>query len=143
MSELFLVASLDGHGIAFDAAQISAVIDVGEVVAVPRVSPAVRGLAALRSRVVTVLDLRLLLGLPPAPANARRAVITHVDGHLYAFLVDVLEDIAPLVRQRLATGVALGERWQRAASGMVERDGEPMLVIDLATLVREAPALAA
>ncbi len=143
MSELFLIAAIDGHGVAIEAGQIDAVIDVGEIVAVPRAAPAIRGLAALRSRVATVIDTRRLLGLDATPADGRRAVTTQVDGHLYAFLVDSLEDVAAFERQPLAAGIVLRDGWCVAASGTVERDGEPLLVVDLAALVRTAPALAA
>lgn len=143
MTGLFLIASIDGHGIAIDAGQIDAVIDVGEVVAVPRSDPSIRGLAALRSRVATVIDTRRVLGLAPTPAGMCRAVTAQVDGHLYAFLVDALEDVAPFERQPLSSGVALGRQWREAGTGIVNRGGEPLLVVDLAALIRAAPALAA
>ena len=53
---LFLIARIAGQGVVFDADQVDAVVDIGEVVDVPRVEPSIRGLAALRSRVVTVVD---------------------------------------------------------------------------------------
>lgn len=143
MTQLFLIAAIDGHGIAIDAGQIDAVIDVGDIVAVPRVGSAIRGLAALRSRVVTVIDTRQLLGAAPAPDTVRRAVTTMVDGHLYAFLVDSLEDVAPFEPQPLAAGITLDNGWRDAGTGMIERDGEPLLIVDLAVLARTAPALAA
>lgn len=143
MTELFLIASIDGRGIAIEAGQIDSVIDVGEVVAVPRADTAIRGLAALRSRVATVVDTRIVLGLAPMPATARRAMTAQVDGHLYAFLVDALEDVAPFERQPLVSGVTLGQGWHDAGTGMISRDGEPLLIVDLAALVRAAPALAA
>ena len=143
MTALYLIAAVDGRGIAIDAGQIDSVIDVGEIVAVPRVGTAIRGLAALRSRVVTVIDTRQLLGGRPAPEGVRRAVTTMIDGHLYAFLVDSLEDVAPFEPQPLAAGMALGGGWRDAGTGLIERDGEPLLIVDLAALARSAPALAA
>ena len=100
-----------------------------------RASPAIRGLAALRSRVVTVIDTRLALGLPPAPEGASRAVITQADGHHYAILVDSLEDVAPFVAVSLPAELSRDSAWRGAARGIIERDGEPLLVIDLAALV--------
>ena len=143
MTELFLLAVIDGRGIAIEAGQVDSVIDIGEIVAVPRVDAAIRGLAALRSRVVTVVDTRRLLDLAPALDGCRRAVTTSVDGQLYAFLVDALEDVAPFERQPIASGIALNGAWHVAGTGTVERDGEPLLIVDLAALVRTAPALAA
>jgi purine-binding chemotaxis protein CheW len=135
LMELFLIAHIAGRGVAIPADQVASVVDIGDVVAVPLAEPSVRGLAALRSRVVTVIDTGTALGLAPTPDAARRAVITQVDGHHYAILVDSLEDVAPFERLPLSSGLALNHGWASAATGLVERDGEPLLVLDLATIL--------
>lgn len=136
MSEdLFLIAQIAGQSVAIDANQVESVVDIGTIVAVPRAQGHVRGLAALRSRVVTVIDTRAALGLEPGEGTGGRAVITPVDGHHYAMLVDALDDVAPFVPQPLAAGVPLSGMWQQAGRGLIERDGEPILTIDLAALV--------
>lgn len=134
MSHLYLIAQVAGRPVAIDSDQVESVVDIGEVIAVPRASKHVRGLAALRSKVVTVVDTQSALGLD-AGSDARRAVITHVDGHHYAMLVDALDDVAPFDLLPLAGGVALDAAWRVAGRGIVERDGEPILAIDLAALV--------
>ena len=65
MTELFLVAHIAGRGVAIPASQVDSVVDLGEIVAVPRAEGCIKGLAALRSRVVTVIDTGLALGLAP------------------------------------------------------------------------------
>ncbi|WP_066720393.1 chemotaxis protein CheW [Sphingomonas pituitosa] len=132
--QLYLIAEVAGRTVAIDSDQVESVVDIGEVTAVPRAAKAVRGLAALRSRVVTVVDTEAALGLNGCTL-ARRAVITQIDGHHYAMLVDTLEDVAPFELRPLASGIALEGSWRDAARGLVERDGEPILVVDLAALV--------
>jgi purine-binding chemotaxis protein CheW len=134
MSHLYLIAQLAGRPVAIDSNQVESVVDIGEVTAVPRSCAHVRGLAALRSRVVTVVDTQSALGMAPS-AQAKRAVITRVDGHHYAMLVDALDDVAPFDLLPMAAGVALDSVWENAGRGIVERDGEPILAIDLASLV--------
>ncbi|MEG8026726.1 chemotaxis protein CheW [Sphingomonas aerolata] len=142
--ELFLIAHIAGRGVAIPAEQVGSVVDIGDVVAVPQAEAAIRGLTALRSRVVTVIDTGTALGLAPTPETVRRAVITQVDGHDYAILVDSLEDVAPFERLPLSSGLALNHGWAAAASGLVDRDGEPMLVLDLTAVVPSSlPALVA
>jgi len=140
MTDLFLLAQIADRGVAIDGRLVDSVVDIDEVVAVPLAPASVRGLAALRSRVVTVVDTRVALGLAPS-ADARRAIVAQIDGHHYAFLVDSLQDVAPFDPQPLARGGDSG--WARAGSAVVERDGEPLLVIDLASLLPEAIADAA
>ncbi len=142
MSELFLVAHIAGRGVAIAAAQVDSVVDIGEIVAVPRAEAFVRGLAALRSRVVTVIDTGTALGLESTPDGARRAVITAVEGHHYAILVDSVEDVAPFARLPLSSGLALHRGWASAGIGIVERDGEPLLILDLTAVISDT-ALAA
>lgn len=142
MTELFLVAHIAGRGVAIPASQVDSVVDLGEIVAVPRAEGSIKGLAALRSRVVTVIDTGLALGLAPL-GRTSRAVITCVDAHHYAVLVDTLEDVASFERRPLSFGVALGAGWRAAATGLVERNDEPLLIIDPAALVPTAFAQAA
>ena len=134
MSELFLLARVAGRGVAVPTAQVSSVVDIGDVVAVPRAPAAVLGLAALRSHVVTVVDTALALG-DAAGCNGKRAVVTSVDGHEYALMVDAVEDVALFDRQPLSPGLVLEGGWARAGAGLVERDGEPLLVLDISALV--------
>lgn len=135
MEKLFLIAHVAGRAVAIDAEQVESVVDIGTIVAVPRASGHVRGLTALRSRVVTVIDTVAALGMAPRDVEPGRAVITHVDGHHYALLVDALDDVAPFELQPMAQGVALSGAWRAAARGLVQRDGEPILAIDLHELV--------
>lgn len=140
--ELFLIAHIAGRGVAIETGQVDSVVDIADVVAVPTAGRSIRGLVALRSRVVTVIDTGTALGLASTPDSARRAVITRVEGHHYAILVDSLEDVALFERQPLSPGLALDRGWAAAGVGLIERDGEPMLIVDLAALVPQ-PALAA
>lgn len=138
MSELFLVAHIAERGVAIAADHVNSVVDISDIVAVPRAEAFVRGLAALRSRVVTVIDTGTALGLAPTPDDVRRAVITIVEGHHYAILVDSVEDVAPFTRLPLSLGMALQNGWAAAGTGIVERAGEPLLILDLAAVIPAA-----
>ena len=140
MADLFLIAEIAGRPVAIASDQVESVVDIGGIVPVPRADRRVRGLAALRSRVVTVIDTRAVLGLDPDTSAASRAVITAIDGHHYAILVDALEDVTPCALQPLAGGIVLCPGWQSVGCGIVELGGEPVLAIDLRAMV---PGLAA
>ncbi|WP_033921212.1 chemotaxis protein CheW [Sphingomonas sp. 37zxx] len=135
MNNLYLIAHVAGRTIAIESASVESVVDIGPVTPVPRTAATVRGLATLRSRVVTVIDTRSALGMGGEADMARRAIVTQVDGHHYAFLVDTLDDVAPFVAQPIAGTAALEGAWALAARGLIDRDGEPVLIIDLAWLL--------
>ncbi|MBX9796357.1 chemotaxis protein CheW [Sphingomonas sp.] len=136
MSErLFLIARIAGRTIAIDSDQVESVVDIGAITPVPRASASVRGLAALRSRVVTVIDTSVCLGFPPPETPPGRAVITYGDGHHYAVLVEALEDIAVYPVAPLSGGISIEGGWARAGCGVVDRDGDPVLAIDLRAIL--------
>ena len=141
--KLFLIARIAGRSVAIDSEQVESVVDIGVITPVPRAHPAVRGLAALRSRVVTVFDTRRSLGLEPTAPHVRRAVITQQDGHYYAMLVDALDDIETFETRSMPLVARKEDRWSRAADGMVFRNGEPLLILDLAKLVPQPAAMLA
>jgi purine-binding chemotaxis protein CheW len=136
MSDLLLIASIAGERIALAASAVEAVVEIDSITAVPRSAPHVAGLAALRSRVLTVIDTRASLELEPSPAGlAREAIVIEVDGHPYALLVDRVEDVAEHGEQTLPVRTSLKKGWRRAATGMVEAGGDLMLLIDADALL--------
>ena len=144
---LYLLARMADRAVAISTDQVESVVDIGPLVPVPGAPPEVEGLAALRSRVMTVIGSRAALGARDTAATTPRAVVTVIDGHRYAILVDSLEDVAPFECRPLPSGLALGGRWAAAARGLVEAEGEPVvsvwlraLIPGLAPLPADAPA---
>src|SRR5690606_34319171 len=89
MSGMLLVVVLAGRRAVLPADQVNSVIELDAVTPVPRAAPHVVGLAALRSRPLTVIDCCVSLGVEVTDdAGARRAVVVEHDGHLYGLLVD-------------------------------------------------------
>ena len=132
---LYLLARMAGRAVAISADQVESVVDIGPLVPVPGAPPEVEGLAALRSRVMTVIGSRAALGEGDAAATTPRAVVSVIDGHRYAILVDSVDDVAPFECRALPSGLALGGRWAAAARGLVEADGEPVVAIALRALI--------
>ena len=139
---LHLVAHIGGCGLLIEAARVDSVVDVDALVPVPGTPPAVLGLAAMRSRVATVIDARRVLGLAPtmgaqeqvqAGALGRaRAVVTAVDGHLYAIAVDTLEDVARFAIEPMPAGLSA---MSEVARGVAEGQGETLLALDIDRLI--------
>lgn len=142
---LYLLATIAGERVAFDAAAVDSVVEAEAVTPVPRVATHVAGLSALRSRVLTIIDCLAALGLPARPdERAGELIVVTVDGHLYGLAVDRVDDAVPLAPPSPVAGAALAPGWARAARGLVEHDGQVLLVIDPAALVAgPAAAIAA
>ncbi|PTQ07366.1 chemotaxis protein CheW [Sphingomonas oleivorans] len=143
METLFLIASIAGQRVALPAYHVESVVEMESVTPVPLVVPHIAGLFALRSRVLTVIDSLAALGLGRTPIGGlMQAVIVGCDGHPYALLVESVEDVVRAPRPQPPCAV-LSPEWARAARGMIEHEGEPLLLIDPAALVAGPPAIAA
>jgi purine-binding chemotaxis protein CheW len=137
MSELLLVAALGGRRIALRAAEIQSVIELDTLTPVPGAPPHIAGLSALRSRVLTVIDAHEALGLPAGEARTdrRHAAVAEVEGHLYALLLDGVDDVVEALSNAAALRVKLDHGWERAALGTVETEGGPLLLLDIGGIV--------
>ncbi|MEH3046785.1 chemotaxis protein CheW [Sphingomonas adhaesiva] len=141
---LHLVAQIGSCGVLFDTDRVASVVELGAAVPAPGAGPAVIGLAAMRSRVATVLDVRALLGVPPhVPREGEavgHAVATVVDGHLYAIAVDRLEDVETFDIAPVPAGMgAIADR--DFVCGVADGAAETLLALDIDRLVERASAL--
>lgn len=65
-----------------------------DITSVPNAPPHVRGVINLRGEVATVIDLRTVLGLPPAESEIEaRNLIVHSQGESIGLWVDHISDI--------------------------------------------------
>ncbi|MEH3038912.1 MAG: chemotaxis protein CheW [Sphingomonas paucimobilis] len=138
MPKLFLLAHVAGQDVAILSDHVESVVDIAAVAPVPRTSRAVCGLAALRSRVVTVIDTALAIDPAGEPCRRRRAVVTQVEGHHYALLVDMLDDAYRCEVRPLSSGLMPGAAWGPVVSGVIDHLGRAVLVLDLSAVVARA-----
>ena len=145
MNALLLIVTIAGERVALPAEAVESVVELDTLIPVPRASPHVAGLSALRSRVLTVIDCRrsLELGSPAADETIREAAVVELDGHHYALMVDLVEDVVEALSDPAPVRAAMGRGWERVASGMVETEQGPMLLVDVSALVAGAESRAA
>ena len=131
MAELLLIARLGGRRVAFPASQVEAVVELEAVTPAPCAAPHVAGLAALRSRVLTVIDGLAALDLGfGGPAAARDAIVIPSGGHPYALIVDEVEDVIEAAATPVPLAAPVGAGWDRVAIGTVEAGAELFLLVD-------------
>src|SRR3954466_1722260 len=145
MYELLLVVTIGGERVALRAAAVESVVELESLIPVPRAAPHVAGLSALRSRVLTVIDcMRSLdVGDTDCSDGIREAAVVELDGHHYALIVDLVEDVIEALSDPTPVRAAMGAGWERVSTGMVETENGPLLLIDVAALIAGAEAKAA
>ena len=145
MNELLLIVTIAGDRVALPAVAVESVVELDPLIPVPRAAAHVAGLSALRSRVLTVIDCRrsLELGTTDCADGIREAAVVELDGHHYALIVDVVEDVVEALSEPSPMRAAMGSGWERASKGMVETEAGPLLLVDVAALISGSEARAA
>ncbi len=105
---------------------------------IPLASRDTAGSLNLRGRIVTAIDLRHRLHLPPSPEGGptRMSVVVEQGGDLYALLVDeVAEVIAPPPGTFERNPATLPPAWATVSAGVYRLDGRLLLRLDVARLL--------
>lgn len=132
---LVLIVRISGHAVAIRADAVLSVVELDEIAPVPRAAPHVAGLAALRSRVLTVIDCYRAIGIDAPGTASREAVVVELDGHHYALTVDSVDDVVEASGEATAARTPLKGGWARIAAGTVEAEGNMLLLVDVAALI--------
>ena len=130
MEKLYLIATIAGQPVAVRASLVDSVVDLGAIAPVPLARPHVAGLAALRSKVLTVICCECSLGQSATASETRRAVVVNIDGHHYGLLVGSIEDACVIEEPAEPIRARLEPGWARVAIGMLEYHGDALLLID-------------
>lgn len=134
MSKPYLVAAVGDQWIAFDAVQIEAIMKVGAIQPVPRAPAHVAGLCAVRSTVMTVIDIaKAASGSAHQPGE--HAVIVQHDGHRYALRVDRIADVEPVDEAACPCDSSIGSHWFALAPSHIATSRGAALVLDIGRVI--------
>jgi purine-binding chemotaxis protein CheW len=143
---LYLIGAIAGRGVAIDSTPVDSVIEITAFQPVPGASPGILGLAALRSRVLTVVDCAIALGLEPCArpeGAALSAIVLEIDGYLYGLVIDCVDDVLTADRPMAPVGAPLGGAWSAVSAGIIELGGSALVVLDPAAILAAMQARAA
>jgi purine-binding chemotaxis protein CheW len=104
---------------------------------IPLAPTEIAGSLNLRGRIVTAIDLRRRLRLPPAPADQpRMSVVAEQGGELYALLVDQVSEVMSLKANAFERNPpTLPPAWAQFSSGIYRLEGRLLVVLDVAKLL--------
>jgi purine-binding chemotaxis protein CheW len=135
---------LDGMLFGVDVLRVQEVIRTQPMTVVPRAAEVVQGLINLRGQIVTAVDLRRRLLLPPRPdaAPPMNVVVRTEDGPV-SLLVDEIGDVIEVTDTDLAAPPeTLRSEVASAIAGVLKLPGELLLLLDVDRVIESPDELA-
>jgi len=119
--------------------KVQDILSPDRIAFIPLAPPEVRGSINLRGRIVTVIDVRVRLGLPPSEKKKganNMGVTVEQDHELYTLLVDSIGDVVSMSNEYYERNPAtLDAVWREFSVGVYRLDKELMVVLDVQRLL--------
>jgi purine-binding chemotaxis protein CheW len=129
----YVTAMIGGQLFGLPIGRVLDVFTPDRLTPVPLAPGEIAGVLNLRGRIVTAIDMRRRLGLPPRAAGETGMAIgiEHL-GESYGLLVDAVGEVLKLAASsRDTVPVNLEPSWARIASGVHRLDGRLLVVLDV------------
>jgi purine-binding chemotaxis protein CheW len=135
-TEQFLTLWVNNQLFGVPVLKIRDVLKPLKVTNIPLSGPEIRGYMNLRGRIVTVIDVRVKLGLPKSEEDKEMFIVVEIDNELYSLVVDRVGDSKDLpLKEFEKNPVNLAQHWKDVSKGVFKRDNEIMLVLDINSIL--------
>ncbi len=133
VSRQFATFEVDEQLFGVDVATVQEVLRFHEYTPVPLTQAAVRGLFNLRGQVITAIDLRVQLGLPPRDmSGSAMNVVVRVNDEPVSLLVDRIGEVIELDDSAMEPPPdTLAGAYREIVIGTIKLDDRLLLVLDV------------
>lgn len=133
-AEMFLTLTVAGQLCGVPVLAVRDILAAQTITRVPLAPREVAGSLNLRGRIVTAIDLRRRLGLPPREAGAAppMSVVVEQSGELYSLLSDSVGEVLALPEEGFAANPpTLDLLWRDVSRGVHKEDERLLIVLDV------------
>lgn len=138
----FVTMRLENQLFGINVESVHDVLRPQKLTAVPLASREVAGLINLRGRIVTVIDMRTLMGLPPkAQKSGYMEIVIGYGDEQYSLIVDLVDEVMDLPESNFEPAPStLNQKWLSLSSGVYRLKDELLVVLDLTSLFKNVEA---
>lgn len=116
--------------------KVQDVLSSHNITRIPLAPPEIAGSLNLRGRIVTAMDVRLRLGLPPRDRQASMSIVAEHEGELYSLMVDSVGEVLALKGSAWERNPpTLDPKFREYSLGIYRLDEELLVVLDVNRLL--------
>ncbi len=133
----FVSITVAGQLFGIPVLQVQDVLGPQRITRIPLAPAEVAGSLNLRGRIVTAIDLRTRLRLPPLPeGQAGMSIVVDHGGELYSVMVDAVGEVLSLGGETAERNPAtLDPIWREVSGGIHRLDKTLLIVLDVARVL--------
>lgn len=129
--EQLVTMTVDDQLFGLPILSVQDIVETHNITQVPRTPSAISGIMNLRGRIVTVINLRRILGRDDK-SSSRMGVTVEFHGDLYTILVDQIGEVCLLDRSDFeAAPATLDAKLKQLCTGIYRLDGQLLAVLDV------------
>tara|TARA_B100000315_G_scaffold245725_1_gene272111 strand:- start:134 stop:628 length:495 start_codon:yes stop_codon:yes gene_type:complete len=135
--EDFVTFMIKGQMFGIPVLKVQDILTPNYIASIPLAPPEVKGSINLRGRIVTVIDVRVRLGMERRPKEEEGMGVTvEQDNELYTLLVDKVGDVISLSNDLYESNPStLDMVWREFALGVFRLEEQLMVVLDVPRLL--------
>jgi purine-binding chemotaxis protein CheW len=132
----YVTLTIAGQWFGIPVLTVQDVLGPRDVARVPLADPVIAGSINLRGRIVTVIDMRKRLALPPRPDDKRgmNVVVEH-GGNLYSLLIDAVGEVMEVPGDKYEKNPAtIDPLWRDFSEGIYRLKNQLLIVLNVEKL---------
>ena len=133
----FVTFVITGQLFGIPVLQVQDVLSTYKITRIPLAPPEIVGSLNLRGRVVTAIDVRLRLGLPPRDEGENHmSIVAECGGELYSLMVDSVGEVLALSQEGYERNPpTLDPKFRTYSDGIYRLEGQLLVVLDVIRLL--------
>lgn len=136
-SQEFVTMTIHGQLFGIPVLSVQDVLGSQKLTRIPLAAKEVAGALNLRGRIVTAIDVRRRLGLPPADGDSDgMSVVVDFRGELYSLIIDSVGEVLSLPDDSFERNPAtLDPAWREVSLGVYRLEKQLLVILDVARLL--------